>query len=314
VGVVASIRATREEKGLFQNFHDFVKKVPASVLNRRCVESLIKGGAFDQLGHTRRALFDVHENVVEAASREKKAEEYGHVGFDFDSLFEDSDTPSAPAVPDRPEWPRKELLALERDMLGLYVSDHPLAGLERAIGQEAELTIAELLVQDREDGDIVTIAGLITSVNHRVARSSGNPYAQVVVEDFGGEISIMFLGKAYKNYQTDLVEDTIVALRGRVSNRDDGLGLHAVELTPLKVTAEQSDAPLTLTVPEKFATHSVLTALDQALERHEGPAPVRLRLVKSGMVRVFELPRTVTVSLDLMGEVKSLLGADCLSS
>jgi len=251
---------------------------------------------------------------VEAASREKKAEEYGHVGFDFDSLFEDSDTPSAPAVPDRPEWPRKELLALERDMLGLYVSDHPLAGLERAIGQEAELTIAELLVQDREDGDIVTIAGLITSVNHRVARSSGNPYAQVVVEDFGGEISIMFLGKAYKNYQTDLVEDTIVALRGRVSNRDDGLGLHAVELTPLKVTAEQSDAPLTLTVPEKFATHSVLTALDQALERHEGPAPVRLRLVKSGIVRVFELPRTVTVSLDLMGEVKSLLGADCLSS
>lgn len=314
VGVVASIRATREEKGLFQNFHDFVKKVPASVLNRRCVESLIKGGAFDQLGHTRRALFDVHENVVEAASREKKAEEHGHVGFDFDSLFDDSDTPSAPAVPDRPEWPRKELLALERDMLGLYVSDHPLAGLERAIGQEAELTIAELLVQDREDGDIVTIAGLITSVNHRVARSSGNPYAQVVVEDFGGEISIMFLGKAYKNYQTDLVEDTIVALRGRVSNRDDGLGLHAVELTPLKVTAEQSDAPLTLTVPEKFATHSVLTALDQALERHEGPAPVRLRLVKSGVVRVFELPRTVTVSLDLMGEVKSLLGADCLSS
>ena len=314
VGVVASIRATREEKGLFQNFHDFVKKVPASVLNRRCVESLIKGGAFDQLGHTRRALFDVHENVVEAASREKKAEEHGHVGFDFDSLFDDSDTPSAPAVPDRPEWPRKELLALERDMLGLYVSDHPLAGLERAIGQEAELTIAELLVQDREDGDIVTIAGLITSVNHRVARSSGNPYAQVVVEDFGGEISIMFLGKAYKNYQTDLVEDTIVALRGRVSNRDDGLGLHAVELTPLKVTAEQSDAPLTLTVPEKFATHSVLTALDQALERHGGPAPVRLRLVKSGVVRVFELPRTVTVSLDLMGEVKSLLGADCLSS
>jgi len=82
----------------------------------------------------------------------------------------------------------------------------------------------------------------------------------------------------------------------------------------LKVTAEQSDAPLTLTVPEKFATHSVLTALDQALERHGGPAPVRLRLVKSGVVRVFELPRTVTVSLDLMGEVKSLLGADCLSS
>jgi len=206
------------------------------------------------------------------------------------------------------------LLALERDMLGLYVSDHPLAGLEWAIGKEADVSIAELLIQDREDGEVVTVAGLITSVNHRVARSSGNPYAQVSIEDFGGELSVMFLGKTYKNYQSDLVEDSIVALRGRVSNRDDGLGLHAIELIPLNVSAGESQEPLLLTVPEKFATHDILKALDVALGRHEGGSPVRLRLVKSGTVRVFELPRTVTVSLDLIGEVKGLLGADCLSA
>ena len=313
VGVVDSIRTTRDAKGLFSSFHDFVKKVPSSVLNKRCVESLIKGGAFDQLGHTRRSLFDIHENTVEAASRDKKAEEHGHIGFDFDSLFEESGTAPSSVVPDRPEWPRKELLALEREMLGLYVSDHPLAGLERVIAQEAEVTIAELLLQDREDGEIVTIAGLITGVNHRVARSSGNPYAQVTIEDFGGELAVMFLGKAYKNYQMDLVEDTIVALRGRVSNRDDGLGLHAVELIPLSVTPADEDQPLLLTIPEHFATQEKLSALDAALSRHEGESLVRLRLVKSGIERIFELPRTVTVSLDLIGEVKSVLGADCLS-
>jgi DNA polymerase-3 subunit alpha len=124
----------------------------------------------------------------------------------------------------------------------------------------------------------------------------------------------MFLGKTYKNYQSDLVEDSIVALRGRVSNRDDGLGLHAIELIPLNVSASESHEPLLLTIPEKFATHDILKALDVALGRHEGGSPVRLRLVKSGMVRVFELPRTVTVSLDLLGEVKGLLGADCLSA
>ena len=314
VGVVDAIRTTREDKGAFVSFHDFVKKVPSVVLNKRCVESLVKAGAFDQLGHTRRSLFDIHENVIESASRDKKAEEYGDVGFDFDSLFEGSGTPSPARVPDLPEWPRKELLALERDMLGLYVSDHPLAGLEWAIGKEADVSIAELLIQDREDGEVVTVAGLITSVHHRVARSSGNPYAQVSIEDFGGELSVMFLGKTYKNYQSDLVEDTIVALRGRVSNRDDGLGLHAIELIPLNVSAGESHEPLLLTVPEKFATHDILKALDVALGRHEGGSPVRLRLVKSGMVRVFELPRTVTVSLDLLGEVKGLLGADCLSA
>jgi DNA polymerase-3 subunit alpha len=314
VGVVDLIRSSREEKGAFVSFHDFVKKVPSSVLNKRCVESLIKGGAFDQLGHTRRALFDIHENTVEAASKDKRAEEHGHVGFDFDSLFDEGETSPTSVVPDRPEWPRKELLSLEREMLGLYVSDHPLAGLERAIGKEAEVSIADLLLQDREDGEIVTIAGLITGVTHRVARSSGNPYAQVTIEDFGGELSVMFLGKTYKNYQADLVEDSIVALRGRVSNRDDGLGLHAVELTPLSVSASDDDEPLRLTVAEHFATQEILTELDAALSRHPGQSVVHLRLVKSGFERVFELPRKVEVSLDLMGEVKSVLGAHCLSA
>ena len=314
VGVVDAIRSARESQGAFVGFHDFVKKVPSTVLNKRTVESLIKAGAFDQLGDTRRALFEIHESVVEGAIRNKKAEEHGDVGFDFDSLLEDAGEPSAQRVPERPEWPRKELLSLERDMLGLYVSDHPLAGLEIPLAREADLSIAELLSSDKEDGEVLTIAGLITGVNHRVARSNGNPYAQVTIEDFGGEVGVMFLGKTYQNYQSDLVNDSVVALRGRISKRDEGIGLHAVELIPLSITADTSDEPLTLTVPEKFATVTVLTALDQALGRHEGHAAVRLRLVKSGVARVFELPRKVTISLDLIGEVKSLLGSECLSA
>jgi len=314
VGVVEGIRSAREEKGPFTSFHDFIKKVPSSVLNKRTVESLIKAGAFDQLGHTRRALFDIHENAVEAASREKKSEENGDVGFDFDSLFESTGTQPTAVIPDHPEWSRKELLSLERDMLGLYVSDHPLAGLEVLLATESDESIADVLISNREDGDTVRVAGLITSVNHRVARNSGNPYAQVVIEDFGGEVPVMFLGTTYKNYQTELVEDTVVALRGRVSRRDDAIGLHAIELIPLNVAADYSSEPITLTVPEQFATVSVLTALDEALSRHEGEANVRLRLVKSGYARVFELPRKVTVSADLIGEVKGLLGAHCLGA
>lgn len=314
VGVVQGIRDARESQGNFTSFHDFIKKVPSTVLNKRTIESLIKGGAFDQLGNTRRSLFDIHESAVESASRDKKAQEHGDVGFDFDSLFEQAGTAPTNVVPDRPEWSRKELLSLERDMLGLYVSDHPLAGLEVAIAREADISLAELLASDKEDGDTVTVAGLVTAVNHKVARASGNPYAQVTIEDFGGEVSIMFLGKTYKNYQTELAEDSIVALRGRVSRRDDGIGLHAIELIPLDISPPSSDEPLTLTVPESFATVPVLTALDEALSRHEGHASVRLRLVKSGVARVFELPRTVSVTEDLIGEVKSLLGSRCLSS
>lgn len=314
VGVVDAIRAARESQGSFSHFHDFVKKVPSVVLNRRTVESLVKAGAFDQLGHTRRSLFDIHEGVIEAALREKKAEEHGDVGFDFDSLLEAQGEASSQVVPPKPEWPRKELLGWEREMLGLYVSDHPLAGLEIALAREADMSIAELLASDKDDGEVLTVAGLITSVNHRVARSSGNPYAQVTIEDFGGEVGVMFLGKTYHNYHADLVDDSVVALRGRVSRRDDGVGLHAVELIPLTLSTTVSDEPLILTVPEQFATVSVLTALDQALERHQGDATVRLRLVKSGVARVFELPRRVSVTIDLIGEVKGLLGSECLSA
>jgi len=179
VGVVQGIRDARESQGNFTSFHDFIKKVPSTVLNKRTIESLIKGGAFDQLGNTRRSLFDIHESAVESASRDKKAQEHGDVGFDFDSLFEQAGTAPTNVVPDRPEWSRKELLSLERDMLGLYVSDHPLAGLEVAIAREADISLAELLASDKEDGDTVTVAGLVTAVNHKVARASGNPYAQV---------------------------------------------------------------------------------------------------------------------------------------
>jgi DNA polymerase-3 subunit alpha len=147
-----------------------------------------------------------------------------------------------------------------------------------------------------------------------VARNSGNPYAQVTIEDFGGEVGVMFLGKTYQNYQSDLVADSVVALRGRISRRDEGIGLHAVELIPLQARAESTDEPLILTVPEQFATPPVLQALDEALLRHEGQSQVRVRLVKSGVARVFELPRKVHVTVDLIGEIKSLLGAECLSA
>jgi DNA polymerase-3 subunit alpha len=147
-----------------------------------------------------------------------------------------------------------------------------------------------------------------------VARNSGNPYAQVTIEDFGGEVNVMFLGRTYQNYQTDLTGDSVVALRGRISRRDDGIGLHAVELIPLQISSDSSDEPLTLTVAEHFATPPVLRALDEALMRHEGDSPVRVRLVKSGVARVFELPRKVHVTVDLIGEIKSVLGSECLSA
>ena len=315
--VVEHIREARESKGEFTDFHDFVKKVPAQALNRRTVESLIKAGAFDLLGNTRRSLAEIHESVVDQAVGEKRAEERGDVGFDFDSLFDDTGEAPEPKIINLPEWSKRELLAFEREMLGLYVSDHPLSGMEIGLSQHADMTVAQLLESDLEDGSVVQVAGLVGSINHRVARNSGNPYAQATLEDFSGELSILLLGKSYQENQGAMQPDGIVSVRGRVQRRDDEVTMHAQQVQVLNLqasTAAASDGPLVFTVPETFATAEVLQRFDEALERHPGPSEVRLRLIKDGVARVFSLPRRVEVSTDLIGEVKSVLGRDCLGN
>ena len=134
-------------------------------------------------------------------------------------------------MPERPEWSKRDKLAFEREMLGLYVSDHPLAGLEVPLAKHADVAIADLLAtESTQDGETVTIAGLVTSVQHRTAKNSGNQYGMIQVEDFGGEITVMFMGKAYQEFAPALVGDSIVVVRGRVSMRDDGMNLHAYSI------------------------------------------------------------------------------------
>ena len=192
--VVEGIRLAREEKGRFESFHDFLGKVPLQVTNKRTVESLIKAGAFDSSGSTRRGLLEIHEDAVDGAVSRKRNEANGQVGFDFDSLWDEPQPEHN--VPDRPEWAKRDTLAFEREMLGLYVSDHPLAGLEIQLAKLADAPIVEVLDGNiAGDGEHVTVAGLVTSVQHRVARNSGNQYGLVQIEDFGGSITVMFLGK-----------------------------------------------------------------------------------------------------------------------
>lgn len=311
--VVEAIAVARNDKGRFASFHDFLKKVPIQVANKRTIESLIKAGAFDSLGATRRSLLEVHEDAVDSAVSQKRAEANGQVGFDFDSLWDEPEAERELAVPDRPEWSKRDKLAFEREMLGLYVSDHPLAGLELPLAKLASATITEVLGGDAaQDGEHVTVAGLVTSVQHRVARNSGNQYGIVTVEDFGGEISVMFLGKTYQEFAPALTNDSVVVVRGRVSVRDDGMNLHAVSLTVPDLGQSLGAGPLVISVQENRATTDVVSALSDVLIRHSGDNEVRLKLIRGDTARVFEIPFPVKVSADLYGELKTLLGPGCL--
>jgi DNA polymerase-3 subunit alpha len=309
--VVDAIVQVRGEGG-FDSFHGFLEKVPMQVANKRTIESLIKAGAFDSTGSTRRALLEIHENAIDQVVDVKRNEANGQYGFDFDSLLEETEKAVA-KVPDRPEWTKKDKLAFEREMLGLYVSDHPLAGLEVPLAKHASTSIHDLLSSDDlNDGDQVTVAGLLTSVQHRVAKSSGNPYGMITVEDFNGEVTVMFMGKTYQEFQPLLQPDAILAVRGRVSRRDDGMNLHAVSAMVPDLGSVDASGGLDLIVPERRATEAVISELADVLSSHRGASEVRLRLTKGQVAKVFEVPYPVKVSADLYGELKSLLGPGCL--
>jgi len=308
--VVDGIIGARAE-GPYTSFHDFLKRVPAHAANKRTVESLIKAGAFDTMGSTRRALVEIHEDAVEQAVLDKRREAQGEVGFDFDSLWDEPQ--EVQKVPERPEYTKKDKLAFERDMLGLYVSDHPLAGLEVPLAKHRSIAIVDMLASESlTDGDQVTIAGLVTSAQHRVAKQSGNPYGIVAIEDFEGTVDVMFMGKTYQEFQPILVQDSILVVRGRVSRRDDGMNIHAQSAFAPDLGTMDVSGPITLLLPEQRATERLVKDLAEVLGRHSGDTEVRLKMHRGGSAKVFEVPMPVAVSADLFGDLKSLLGPQCL--
>ncbi|MGY3567625.1 DNA polymerase III subunit alpha [Sinomonas sp. RB5] len=317
--VVHSMVAAREEKGAFTGFSDFLTKVPAVVCNKRTIESLVKAGAFDSLGHPRRSLAMIHEEAVDAVITLKRNEANNQ--FDLFSAFGDAEGGGAAGlaveIPDLPEWEKKDKLAFERDMLGLYVSDHPLQGLEGVLAQHAETGISALIADEGPaDGSIVTIAGMITSLSRRIAKASGNAYARAEVEDLGASIEVMFFGQVYGPISAILAEDLIVVVKGRLQRRDDGnVTLNAMELT-VPDLSDAAGGPVVISMPTHKATERVVTQLGDVLKTHPGHNEVQLRLQGTRSIEVMRLGVHLRVNPNpaLFGDLKVLLGPACLDA
>jgi DNA polymerase-3 subunit alpha len=313
--VVASIVGTRKEKGAYADFGDFLRKVEAVVCNKRTIEALIKGGAFDSLGHARRGLVNVYEPAVDAVLDTKRNEANGQ----FDLFGDMGAAASAPEddvfavrVPDD-EWDKKVLLQFEREMLGLYVSDHPLFGLEHILGAHADASIAGLLAEPPAEQQTVTLTGILSSVNRRVTKA-GAPWAQVVLEDLEGSIEVMFFPSTYAQVSLTIAEDAIVAIKGRTDAREDTVKLIGSEITLLD-TSEAPRGPVVVKMAPARCTQPMVDRLRDVLATHPGTTEVHLRLEngeRSKMLRLGDGYR-VTPSPALMGDLKALLGPAAVS-
>jgi DNA polymerase-3 subunit alpha len=311
--VVAGVVSARAEKGRYTDFADFLDKVPALVCNKRVIESLAKAGAFDSLGHRRRALVAVHEEAVDAVVDIKRNEAIGQDSL-FGGLDDDAFATANVQVPDISEWDKQTLLGYERDMLGLYVSDHPLFGLEHVLSAASDCTIGTLLAdEDREDGSQVTVAGLVTAVQRKITKK-GDTWAVVTVEDLEGGLNVMVFPSTYQTASPMLTEDSIVVVRGRVRRRDEMPELHASEVRVPDVS-RASTGPVVITMPAVRCTAPTVEQLKDVLATHPGVTEVRLRLQGAGSTTVMRLDERLRVSPTpaLMADLKALLGPRCLA-
>ncbi|MFH7340945.1 DNA polymerase III subunit alpha [Streptomyces sp. KHY 26] len=311
--VIESILTARRSKGKFISFQDFLDKVDLPALNKRAIDSLIKAGAFDSLGHTRKGLAAVHETAVDAVVPLKKAAAYGQhdlfaglggadggngdSGFGLDMRIGED------------EWPRKQLLSTEREMLGLYVSAHPLDGTENILAAQRDTTIVDLLSSGRTEG-VVRLAGLITGVQLKMTKQ-GNSWAIVNLADRDGTIEVLFFPAAYQLVAGALVEDSVVSVQGRVNDRDGSVSVFGQELQVLDVTSAEraGAAPVVLALPYHRINEPAISELRRIVKAHPGENPVHLSVRGTRKTTVYRLQATVNATT-IASDIKGSFGPD----
>ena len=312
--VVGSLIATRAGRGKFTDFSDYLNKIDIGACNKKVTESLVKAGAFDSLGHPRKGLFLVHSDAVESVLGTKKAEAMGQ--FDLFGGGSDDGTPGDAVftikVPDE-EWDDKHKLALEREMLGLYVSGHPLNGVAHLLAAQADTAIPSILGGDVANDTQVRIGGILASVNRRVNKN-GMPWASAQLEDLTGGIEVMFFPQTYSLVGAEIADDAVVVVGAKVRIQDDRISLIANDLVVPDFSNAQPNRPLAVSLPTRQCTLDKVTALKQVLARHPGTSQVHLRLISGDRITTLELDQSlcVTPSSALMGDLKALLGPGCL--
>ena len=313
--VVGSWIDERATAGKARDFYDFLDKAPLAICNKRVVESLIKAGAFDSLGHPRRQLMEVFENAIDSVITLKRNAENGQddlFGFGFG---EDEGAGAVERVlPEVEEWDKSTRLSFEREMLGLYVSDHPLNGLEHVLAAERDTALARIVQPDGQRGG-VRVAGLVTSIVRKVNKR-GEIWARVTIEDLEASIDVMLFAKQYAAVATQLVTDIIVSVRGTAVEGNESVEIRAQELSVPVVNEAGQTGPLVIALPAARVTPPTIEAIKALLQQYPGATEVRLRLLGGERQTTFRLDGGLRVdaSSPLVADLKALLGPSAVAS
>ena len=310
-GLVGQLLTERDANGPFESFYDFAERVPEPVLNKRTVESLIKAGAFDVFGVPRQGLLMVFEQIIDTTVVRRRERDQGVMSLFGDLGADDGGVTGGfderIAIPDS-DFAKPERLKFEKEMLGLYVSDHPLLGVEAALRRKVDCTVAE--AAERDDGSMVVLGGLITGLARKFTKK-GDQMAVFTLEDLDSTIDVTVFPRALVEQGHKLVDDAIVTVKGRIDRRDDArLGFMAQDITILEGLDTSSSAPLHLKVPAAALSELKIHQLRRILRDHPGASMVYLHI---GQGKILRLADEFCVDLDrAVPELRVALGHDAV--
>jgi DNA polymerase-3 subunit alpha len=306
-GVVEGIVSERETNGPFADFTDFINRVDLAVLNKRTIESLIKAGAFDSLGHSRRGLTLIFEQHLENTVARRRAEDAGQY-----SLFGGAESALELTSVEIPveEWEQKVKLGFEKEMLGLFISDHPLLSVGSTLTRMVSAAIPSLF--EMVDGTQVTIGGMVSSITRRYTRS-GDPMIFFELEDLEGGVEVICFPRTVAEVGPLVREDAILVVSGRLDHRGDDVKVVAATINEPDL---RPDGALRIKVAAAALSQTLITKLKAVLHNHPGAAPVFLHMTnETGEMKVLRLGDDFRVEprSALYAELKELLGGRALA-
>ena len=310
-GVVGQIIAERQANGRFADLGDFFARVDTSVLNKRVMESLIKAGAFDSFGHSRRGLLESLEGIVERVLRKRKEDKDGIMSL-FDTPDDEGTTTLGfEVVIPVAEDDRTTRLTFEKEMLGIYVSDHPVSSYSKVLARRTECVIGELseLKDTARAGDVLLVGGVITGFSKRYTKR-GEMMGSFYLEDLSGSVEVFVFPKAMGEFGALLADDKLVFVKGRMNFREDEKNLVAVTIEALD-PASIDENSLRIRLDATQVTSVMLTRIQEVLARHPGAARVLLDVGPTS----FDLSIDAKVALDtgsLLGELREFLSSDSI--
>ncbi len=274
-GIVQSIIADRAEAGPYRHLYEFCERNKAAGINRTAVEALVRAGALDSIDTNRNKLLAHVDGALQFAETQHRAKMAGQ-----DSLFGEADPASSTSYPSLPETDRAsrgENLAMEKEVMGIYVSDHPLRGHERTISQNSTHTCAAAL--ESEDGSHVRLAGVLAKMKTIITKAEGKRMASLTLEDFSGQIGLTVFPATYEKFRDFLIKDTVVQVSGYLSHREmrgeKSIEVRVDDVKPLEAALDigfegGSQAAGTVTITLRRATSTQIAELKQLVDEHPG--------------------------------------------